>query len=272
MLIVVPTYRRHSNGEATSLTNLPRDLPLTLVVRQDEAPLYQALITKLGRSRDNLWIIPDGAVSGIATTRQWIVNNAVSRGYDKIIMVDDDLKFASRGGFQPDENGWDYRLKPSLPNDDRAMFDWMWRTLDETHHVGVSTRDGNNHRKGLHAVAEATRCIRCVGFRLDHFKSGAVRYRTEVEGREDLDVTLQLLRMGHKNIVTHHWAQDQRSADSPGGLEGVRDQDQLKVTAEALVALHPAYVNTRIKVNKTGRMAGERTEVTVYWKKALENG
>jgi len=274
MLLTVPTYRRHSNGEAVTLTNLPRDLPLTLVVRASEADQYQSLLESLGRTADQLWQIPEGDVSGIATTRQWIADRAVREGCDRFFMIDDDLKFAVRGktGLSQGEKGWDYRLTPSEDVDSVEMFEYLDTLLDDYQHVGVSTRDGNNHNPGFFACSNATRCIRCVGFRLDNFKSGKVRYRPEVEGREDLDLSLQLLRLGYPNLVTFHWAQDQKSADNPGGLEGLRNQKQLYETANKLVELHPAYVKTRTKVNKTGRMAGERTEVTIFWKKALANG
>lgn len=270
MRLIVPTYRRHSNGEDLTLQNIPASIPLTLVVRQDEADAYAARVEQLGRNLDSIWPIPDGAVSGIATTRQWIVDKAIERGESRICMIDDDLHFIVRGKVPETEPGWDYKLRPCDEQDHEQLFAWMEERLAAGyHHAGVSMREGNNRTPGLHVHAESTRGIRCVAYDLEHFRTGQVRFRPEVEGREDLDVTLQLLRLGRPNVVTYHWAQGQRTAENPGGLEGMRPLEQLHDSAEKLAEFHPGLVKLRQKTNKSGGMAGTRTEVTVYWKKAL---
>lgn len=273
MLLTVPTYRRHSNGEAQTFDHWPREIPLTLVVREEEFDQYRVMLRRLGREGDEIWTIPSGKVSGIATTRQWIVNTAIDLGHKKLVMIDDDLHFIVRGKVPRSEPGWDYKLRPCELEDYEALVGWFEYYLGGgNHHAAVSNREGNNRIPGLLATDVCNRGIRMVGYDLEEFASGRVRFREEVEGREDLDVTLQLIRLGHKNIVTYHWAQGQKSAENPGGLEGMRDGAQLDRTAEKLAELHPGLVKLRKKFNKSGGMAGWRTEVTVYWKRALGVG
>lgn len=272
MRIIVPTYRRHSNGVATTFTSVPKDLPLTVVVREEEKREYAEMLQNLSRTNDTLWIIPPGTVNGIATTRQWIVCEVLGLREKKFVMVDDDLIFATRGAYAETEPGWDYRLVPCEPDDVRAMFKWMENGLNQFAHVAISRRDGNNRTPGLGATDVGARGICCVGYRSEFFlPPHNALFRGELEGREDLDVTLQLLRKGYGNCISYHWTTDQRTADAPGGLEGTRDNAQLRRTAEALVRDYPGFVTHREKTNKGGAMAGTRPEVTIYWKKALYN-
>lgn len=271
MLLTVPTYRRHSNGEAQTFENVPREVPLTLVVREEERRDYEELLSRLGRDRDTIWSIPPGAVSGIATTRQWIMERALAEGHDRVIMMDDDLHVIVRGKIPEGEPGWDYKLRPVETADEfSVLLHWFDVALSQYAHAAVSMREGNNRIPGLHAHDEANRGIRMVGYQTRWFDT--VRFRPEVEGREDLDMTLQLLRMGLTNVVTYHWAQGQRSAGADGGLSGSRTLDDQDRTARKLAELHPGLVKLRTKTNVSGEMAGERTEVTIFWKRALAEG
>lgn len=273
MLLTVPTYRRHSNGEAQTFANVPRDVPLTLVCRQEEASQYEAMLGSIGRQRDTIWSIPTGAVSGIATTRQWIMEEALRQGHDRVVMMDDDLHVIVRGKIPEGEPGWDYKLRPvETAAEFQELLGWFDTVLGSYDHAAVSMREGNNRIPGLMASDLSNRGIRMVGYDLRPFREGLVRFRPEVEGREDLDMTLQLLRAGEPNIVTYHWAQGQRSAGADGGLSGSRTLDDQDRTARRLSELHPGLVRLRTKSNVSGAMAGERTEVTIYWKRALEEG
>lgn len=274
MLLTVPTYRRHSNGEAQTFANVPRDVPLTLVCREEEVQQYAELISgRLGRMRDTIWSIPAGAVSGIATTRQWIMDRAVAEGHDKVVMMDDDLHVIVRGKIPEGEPGWDYKLRPvETAAEFQELLDWFDRALNQYAHAAVSMREGNNHIPGLAKFDTANRGIRMVGYNLVATRLLNCVFRPEAEGREDLDMTLQLLRAGAPNIVTYHWAQGQRSAGADGGLSGSRTLDDQDRTARRLAELHPGLVKLRTKTNVSGAMAGERTEVTIYWKRALEEG
>lgn len=273
MLLTVPTYRRHSNGEAQTFDNVPRLVPLTLVCREEESSEYAKLLARLNRERDTIWAIPPGAVSGIATTRQWIMERAIAEGHDKVVMMDDDLHVIVRGKIPEGEPGWDYKLRPvETAAEFQELLDWFDKTIGFAWHAAVSMREGNNRLPGLGAEDRANRGIRMVGYSTRPFEKSLARFRPVVEGREDLDMTLQLLRLGVPNVVTYHWAQGQRSAGAAGGLSETRTLEDQDRTARILADLHPGLVKLRTKSNVSGAMAGERTEVTIYWKRALEEG
>ena len=268
MLIAIPTYKRHSNGKAIILRSLFQELhdkfPITLFVREEEAEPYRKLIG------NNPWTIepmPAGTIDGIADTRNYMLEWCVRRGIDKICMVDDDVYFCVRGKIPGD----DVHIRMCDPPDTIGMFSWLEEQLRVGYaHAAISMREGNNRNPGLGAFSEATRGIRVVAYNLAML--GDTRFRKEVEGREDLDMTLQLLRQGHANKVTYHWANGQHSSQTPGGLSEARTRESIHSSAEKLAALHPGFVKLRTQNNKSGGLAGERTEVTVYWRKAHEEG
>jgi hypothetical protein len=201
------------------------------------------------------------------------MERAWQEGHDRVVMMDDDLHVIVRGKIPEGEPGWDYKLRPvETATEFQELLDWFEESLGQYAHAAVSMREGNNRIPGLHSYDAANRGIRMVGYNLTATRLRNCVFRPEVEGREDLDMTLQLLRAGESNIVTYHWAQGQRSAGAAGGLSGSRTLEDQDRTARKLAELHPGLVKLRTKTNKSGEMAGERTEVTIFWKRALEEG
>jgi hypothetical protein len=270
MLIAIPSYRRHSNGAAQTFAHLPQVVGfhhVAVFVREEEREHYESLLVQHGHALHwKIVGIPTGTVDGIATTRNFILDWARGEQHKKVCMVDDDLHFIQRG-LLPDN---DVHLRPC--EDVSKMFDWLSDALEKYAHAAVSMREGNNRLPGLGAYMEASRGIRVVAYNLPDLENEKIRFRPEVEGREDLDMTLQLLRRGLPNCVTYHWAQGQKSAQAPGGLSDARNLENIHSSAEKLAELHPGLVKLRSKTNKSGGLAGERTEVTIYWKKALLEG
>lgn len=211
MIIAIPSYRRHSNCESQTLEHLPREIEAHLFVRPEESDAYIELLTILDRPNIVVVPLPPEGITGIATTRNAILDWCLAAGQQKVCMVDDDLHFIVRGKLP--EN--DVHLRPCEPQDTIEMFQWIEKQLDDYAHAAVSMREGNNREPGLGAFQIATRGIRVVGYSLRHIEENGLRFREEVEGREDLDMTLQLLRLGLPNIVTFHWAQGQRKFQQP---------------------------------------------------------
>lgn len=267
MKLIVPTYRRPDPSLAQTFEHVPIETPLILAVRSEERDQYENMISRMKRVNDTIWEIPEGAVDGIATTRDWIMKRSIEFRYKKIVMVDDDLHFIQRG-LMPDKTD-ETHLRPCPPSGFRDLLSWLSNTLDKYAHCGVSMREGNVFLPGLHRDEETIRAIRMVGYRTDIVCKEQVFFRKEVEGREDFDMTLQLIKKGYPNLVTYHWAQGQKTANAPGGLHGMRSDSQMEATAQILANFHKGIVKTVKKVNKTGGMSGERVDVMVYWKRAL---
>lgn len=267
MLIAVPSYRRADNGQAQTFMNWPREMRLTAFVRQEEYDAYAMMLARLGRSQDRLVSIPDGAVSNISQTRNLILTWARMNDQDKVVMVDDDLHFITRGKI-PDD---DVHLRECDMYDAEMLARWFDDSLDKYAHAAVSMREGNNRVPGLGAQVECTRGIRMVGYNLPVLLHYDVKFRPEVDGREDLDMTLQLLGRGLPNVVTYHWAQGQKVANAPGGLSEYRDVAHSDASAKKLAELHPGFVTLRLKNATSAGEFGQRLETTIAWKKKLES-
>lgn len=256
MKIYIPSTHRSNDVSAGTLKWIPDGWyqGTCLVVHDSEQQTY--------RSKTNA-LIAATPVYGIDKVRHWIGSHAkLSSPNGKFLMLDDDLCFAVRKSTEATS------LRPCNEIDMVNLLLTIEDLLDHYAHVSVSMRFGNqNHPPGPSPlVAECGRGIRAMAFRVNEFLDVE---HGRVPVMEDFDVTLQLLRRGYKNAVIHHWAQDQKQTNAPGGCSTYRSQELQKTSAEKLASLHPGLVDLRWKENKTGGEFGRRQEVTIRWKKAL---
>ena len=229
-----------------------------VVTRPEQAAEYSVLVEELGLGVD---VLPIGE-PGIANTRNAILEHA---GENKLCMVDDDLEFLIRR----DDHAW--RLRGATYEEIKSMFQEIDEFLSMYTHVAVSMREGNNWVTDDNKLIG--RGIRLVAYNGVALSKLGVEFRPEVEGREDLDITLQLLRAGHPNLILHNYAQGQRGSNTTGGLSGTeaRQEEEMKRTAEKLAELHPNFVKAVQKTTKTAWGGQPRWDVNIQWKKAFES-
>ena len=115
-MIYIPTLGRWSHIETMlSLENVC--VNITLVVQPHEEANYRQL---WDNSRVTIKVLPE-EVKGIARTRQWIIDNAPE---NKIIFMDDDIKFARRK-----EKG-SVKLTKVTREDMCELMEWMYCQLE----------------------------------------------------------------------------------------------------------------------------------------------
>lgn len=185
-------------------------------------------------------------------------------GLEKFFMVDDDVIWSRRRS--PEETG----LVPAEPQDVLHMIEHADLFLnDQIAVVGISAREGNNRKGpgGPEINEPNTRVFRAAMFQTEPFLSVE---HNRLPFMEDFDVMLQLLEKGYENRNLYYWAQDQRGTQTQGGCSTARTHDNHELSAHRLKELHPEVVTLRQKSNKTGGSFGQRTEVTIAWKKALQ--
>jgi hypothetical protein len=201
-------------------------------------------------------------VRGISAKRQWLIENAKELfGETKLFMLDDDLSFNVRIA------GTVKLRKFNHKEELREAFEHLYAMLDLYALVGVSTRQGNNNEPADYA--ENTRILRFFG--MDTAKVGDAKFG-RVELMEDYDFQLQLLRAGKKNYVLYKFCQDQPASGSVGGCSDYRTKELQELSAHKLKELHPEFVRVTMKQPKNGwEGMGERTDVTIYWKKAYKS-
>jgi hypothetical protein len=271
MHIFIPSTHRAKEVRNGTFKNIrdaryagnPSPYPVWYVVPGDQVREYADELEKNVPGFANVIACDE---KGIAKTRHWIGQWCVKNDITKFLMLDDDLNFIRR-------KEYDTTKLVQCDNDDLGlMLHYVESMLDVHAHVGISTRQGNNNLAvGIpdDAIEINTRTLRALAYRTDPFMS---MQHGRVEVMEDFDVNLQLLEHGYSNCVLAHWAQDQKMTNAPGGCSTYRTQEVQTASAHKLKELHPGFVETRIKQNKTGGEFGTRTEVTIYWKKAYQSG
>jgi hypothetical protein len=242
---------------------------VTYVVPEEQYESYVRWL-QTGRNFKGVSVRPcPAAVKGIAATRHWIGKYAGALGEESFAMIDDDI---AEPFIRVSEDDW--HLRYTTPEEYGGMLETIEALLGEPDiaHVGVSPREGNNRFPAGPAplIQWNTRTLRFLCYKTKEFLEVE---HGRVEVMEDFDVNLQLLRKGYKNANLMYWAQDQRGTSAPGGCSDYRTLAVHDAAARKLAELHPGLVRLRQKTNKTDLGGfGTRTEVTISWKKAYEEG
>lgn len=254
MQIIIPT--RNRIYEQITLQSLPRDLRqrTTLVCPKREAArlfsLYQDV--KIVVQPDSNW--------KIAQKRKWIVQEWSQCGYDKILMLDDDLKFATR--VSPNDTHLREIKGDELIPEFKRIED---KLSPQFPHVGFGQRQFNQARPN--GWKSPARMIYALAYYLPVVIKEC-RFDL-VEVREDMCVSLQLLLKGYPNAIWPETVIDQRGYDLPGGASDERTVETSNAEARKLAELFPDYVSV---VQRDYKASVPRLEVRVQWKKALEDG
>lgn len=265
MHIYIPSRgRAHQIGTDSTLLRLPPDhrARTTIVTHESEHQLYlDAVREAFPDSGVGVWSAGD--YENIAVKRHRIGQHVARMEQPSFLMMDDDVDFLIRKG----DDVWN--LRACTDEEVGELMDFIAEQLIFYAQVGVSAREGQNRwgvgpRRTL--VALNTRLMRIVGYQTEAFLSVE---HNRVPVMEDMDVNLQLLRQGRDNLLICYWANGQRMTNAPGGCSIWRTLEVHNAAAERLAELHPGFVTTRLKTNKTDADGlGTRTEVTVQWKRA----
>lgn len=201
--------------------------------------------------------------------RRWIMENARKVfKTDKIAMLDDDLRFCIRRSDDPK------KFLTATPKQTEQYFQELEEMLSPTvPHAGFSARGGGISDKAqLGGWQRAKRMMYVLGYHVPTVMKNSDPFR--IETREDMDVSLQLLRKGLPNAVNYTFVVDQKFG-APGGASLERDFERANKDAQRLAELHPGLVRI-VQKSDTGRGLSEaartRLEVVVQWQRALLEG
>lgn len=180
-----------------------------------------------------------------------------------VMLCDDDFVFFTRiDPFEPqlrkmEEDDWDNMIQ---------LIHELFEKNPNLYGVGISMRQGNNRLEWN--GNPNSRLNGCIIYRRNLFLDERVIH-DRMNPMNDFDVNLQLLRLGYDNHLISQFCYNQGGTNAPGGSSDYRTLETQAESAHKLKELHPGFVNIRLKKNKTGDPSlRERTEVTVYWKKA----
>lgn len=207
--------------------------------------------------------VPETVVS-IGPTRNWILKYAKRHRLQKIIMMDDDLKFDKRRVDDPS------KFTPTTMEDFRELRFAIYRELDSFVHVSVLAREGGNREREPRLFC--SRPLRVYAYNVPVVLSSKCWFTEDpTMFMDDFDMTLKLLRKGYKNCVIADFVNGQVSSNSRGGASELRTSELQKISAEKLKLANPDFVKLVTKKTKTSWGWGERTDVVVSWKKAYES-
>lgn len=193
--------------------------------------------------------------------RAWILQEWHKRGFEKIIMLDDDLRFATR--ISDD----DWHLKEIKGDELAVEFQRLEDKLGpEYPHVGFGARQGNNQLEEVGWKSPGKMCY-ALGYYLPVVIKECELGRIHL--REDMELSLQLLLKGYPNAILTEVTVDQRGYDKPGGTSSERSVELSNSEAKKLAELFPGYVTT---IERKYKASLPRVEVIVQWAKALQDG
>lgn len=282
--IIIPTRGRVSNQ--LTLRNMPPEWrERTMIVCPKEEVKQHAKNWKVGK----IIAQPDSTMT-IAAKRAWILKACAKAGTERILMLDDDLRFAVRpktlkkfAGFEPEGSrggtakgttawGEAYKAQPGIHKvvqckaADPAVgkiFERIEFMLGKYTHGGINTRLQQQEFGCEFALNK--RVQYALAFHVPTVVENCKLGR--IEHREDFDYTLQLLRQGFENAV-YCWAVvEQREYGAAGGASLERRMIASNADAHKLAKLHPGLVKV---TEKAYRKSIPRNEVIVYWQKAIE--
>lgn len=253
MKIIIPTKGRLKNQ--LTLSNLPRVLLRDTVI---VAPSTEAFWHSQNWPDATVIKQPDDAMT-IAHKRKWIVDTATD---DKIVMLDDDLRFAVR---REDDSA---KFRKASEDDTIEAFESLGRLLSaRVPHAGFGARGGGiGTRAQEGGWQEAKRMMYVLGYHVPTVREHAVFGRLSTH--EDMDVCLQLLTKGFPNQVNQTFVVDQKFGN-PGGCEKERTIEQNNADSLQLAVWFPGYVRT---TEKEYSASVNRIEVVCSWQKALADG
>jgi len=258
MKIIIPTKGRISNQ--LTIANLPEELRKNTVLVCPEKERFwhsqkQSFVTVIAQ--------PDPDM-GIADKRKWIMEQSRNEwNYEKIVMLDDDLRLAIR---RIDDPGL---FRKAGPEDIIKAFRELEEILSpEIPHAGFAVRGsgiGDAAKQGGWQVT-GKRAMYSLAYHVSTVLDNAEFGR--IGTHEDIDITLQLLRKGFPNAINFSFVTDQ-AFGKPGGCSDERTVEKNNVDVLKLAELHPGYVRVTEKMYK---VSTPRLEVVCAWQKALKDG
>ncbi len=253
MKIFIPTKGRRNNQ--LTMRNLPPALrERTTIV----CPEKEAFWLRQDFSSATMLAQPDPNM-GIALKREWILKNCEA---EKIVMLDDDLRFATRRTDEPGKF-----LKASDHEITTAFLQLESVISEEIPHAGFAARGsgiGDAAKKGGWQMGK--RMMYVLGYHVPTVLANAEFGRLSTH--EDMDVCLQLLTKGYPNMVNYSFVVDQKFGN-PGGCTEERTMEINNADSLKLAEFFPEYVRVSQK-DYSG--STPRVEVTCQWLKAMNAG
>lgn len=259
LLIAVPSYNRsqYMMNQLTLHTLVKAGFKPTLFVRKSEEHTY----SPIAREYDIPMILAEEYE--ISDKRNFIVSYAHACCFEKVYILDDDLRFSYR------ETAYD-KLKNSGPEQVRDCVDALYTACNcEAPLVGARIRAFANNAQENWSVAQ--RIIFNQMVHVPTFRERGWSFKgPDMRTKGDLYCQLAILTSGCATLSCNLFALDSSLSDEhAGGCGTFRTNAVRNADSEKLHALFPDFVQLKSKYDDQGE---PYTDVTIYFKKAYEYG
>lgn len=263
MPLYIPTLGRVAKQKTYRLLPDTWKSRVTFVVHAREADAF----LKTWQFGEDRIVVVDKV--GAPHARKTAIDDAARRGFHKIFMLDDDLRFC----YRPDD--WQYKIKDYCGDMTPEVLDkalcTMELCLNHYVHCGFGARAGNQAKPQLHVDFNG-RLMRSFGVRVDVLKEKGIDI-AKYPYWEDFHVVLSLLRRGYPNYVSLDYTTDGYT-NTEGGCSLYRDEPTLRATRIDFLAEHGKFAKKNDKPAKTWGQGFANAETApdmiIQWKKAFE--
>ena len=266
MALYINTFGRVDNQ--VTWNNLPKVLKdnTRIVVQAREYPQWKSFEKEAPPNQ--LIVLPD-SIRTLSPTRQYTLECAAKYGVNKMVILDDDLRFY----YRPDKSK--LPMKPSEDKQIIAMFKELESFLDAGFiHAGVSAKETN--RFCPHQYKDCGALFRLLAYRPKEVLATGARF-DRLTIMQGVDMSLQLISKGYNNRITFNYAHAHGKPQEAGGVSTYRTADVIKKSMEEFVKLNHPYIIGKSKPRKNlGRMTEEEKKAFVRykigWQRALKIG
>ena len=201
-------------------------------------------------------------ISGVAATKAECVRMCPTRF---VQLLDDDITFRQR----PLSGDWHCK-----PIDKQEELEESYRFLlnqmrkENSVHGCFAHEEGSNHYLNdfhyntRYSRAQIYDAPKILELGIDMERCGCMH---------DMDISLQLIRLGFQALVCYKYSQGQPASGSKGGCEEERQSDGQRQAALNLKKFHPEWVKLKEKETKKSWGGGKRLDVVVAWAKCYKD-
>ncbi len=261
-LIGIHSYRRGDwllEDHPNSLALMSKKIIANTIIfiRKEERESYLGVAEKFGVV---LRCVDVPKESYLALTRDIMLDYAIENNYTHYIMLDDDIRFASR----PNLNSEYFPLT-------KETFEVMIKEVllmcsDEYPITGVVARQFSNNFDTIYR--ENQRIIQLMCIHIPTIRKDRVYFNAlDLVCMSDYFFVLSYLKKGYKNRVITTFTRDDKM-QTEGGCSVYRTA---QTVSDSAIKLHKAFPDcVSLAYKRTGTWKEERIDVKMQWKKAFD--
>ena len=280
MIICIPTHKRETENEQRTIKWLPEELYDKVYFFTDESRVE--LLRPNIPAKCNIIAVPSElSVKGISGKRQFIVEWANAKGFEKIWQIDDSVDLCENVGLHPTLQAGPQLLRIRDKEKLLPLLQEMSNLLDEYPLAGHLNRSGTYQQRikstDVFENQENKRIYTSLGINTNFFITNDIRFDylqnkyqdDSLSLMEDYAVQLQLLTKGFKTIQIGSWCFDKASFSGKGGCADERNIETQKNVCEKMKDSFSDFIKV-VEAKDETKKESVKYNIQISWKKLSE--